>query len=120
MATSPDVFAELHCKSNFSFLYGASHPRELVAQAAQLGYRGIAITDECSLAGVVRAHVEAKQRGIHLVIGAEFLLAEGIKIVMLAPHRVAYGQLSTLISRARRHSEKGTYRLSVDDLSWGV
>jgi error-prone DNA polymerase len=120
MATSPDVFAELHCKSNFSFLYGASHPHELVMQAAQLGYSGIAITDECSLAGVVRAHVEAKQRGIHLVIGAEFQLTEGIKIVMLAPHRAAYGQLSTLISRARHHSEKGTYHLSVDDLSWGV
>jgi len=120
MATSPDAFAELHCKSNFSFLYGASHPDELVAQAAELGYRGIAITDECSLAGIVKAHMEAKKRGIHLVIGAEFLLSEGIKIVMLAPHRNAYGQLSTLISRARKNSEKGTYRLSVDDLSWGV
>lgn len=120
MATSPDAFAELHCKSNFSFLYGASHPEELVAQAAELGYRGIAITDECSLAGVVKAHMEAKKRGIHLVIGAEFLLTEGIKIVMLAPHRGAYGQLSTLISRARKHSEKGSYRLSIDDLSWGV
>ncbi len=51
MVTSPDAFAELHCKSNFSFLYGASHPEELVAQAAELGYRGIAITDECSLVG---------------------------------------------------------------------
>ncbi len=120
MATSPDVFAELHCKSNFSFLYGASHPEELVAQAAELGYRGIAITDECSLAGVVKAHEEAKKRGIHLVIGAEFMLTEGIKLVLLAPHRAAYGQLSTLISRARRRSPKGTYRLSIDDLSWGV
>ena len=120
MVTSPNAFAELHCKSNFSFLYGASHPDELVAQAAELGYRGIAITDECSLAGVVKAHMEAKKRGVHLVIGAEFLLTEGIKIVMLAPHRIAYGQLSTLISRARKNSEKGTYRLSIDDLSWGV
>jgi error-prone DNA polymerase len=120
MVTSPDVFAELHCKSNFSFLYGASHPHELVTRAAELGYRGIAITDECSLAGVVRAHVEAKQRGIQLVIGAEFILAEGIKLVLLAPHRAAYGQLSTLISRARHSSPKGAYRLSIDDLSWGV
>jgi len=69
MATSPDAFAELHCKSNFSFLYGASHPDELVAQAAELGYRGIAITDECSLAGVVRAHTAAKKiGGIKLII----------------------------------------------------
>ncbi len=120
MAISPDAFAELHCKSNFSFLVGASHPHELITRAAELGYRGIALTDECSLAGVVRAHVEAKQRGIQLVIGAEFLLAEGIKLVLLAPHRVAYGQLSTLISRARHDSPKGSYRLSIDDLSWGV
>jgi len=120
MVTSPDVFAELHCKSNFSFLYGASHPEELVTRAAELGYRGIAITDECSLAGVVKAHQEAKKRGIQLVIGAEFILTEGIKLVLLAPHRSAYGQLSTLISRARRRSPKGAYRLSLDDLSWGV
>src|SRR5262245_33093047 len=120
MATSPDVFAELHCKSNFSFLHGASHPEELVTRAAELGYRGIAITDECSLAGVVKAHQEAKKRGVHLVIGAEFVLTEGIKLVLLAPHRSAYGQLSTLISRARRRSPKGTYRLELDDLSWGV
>ena len=120
MATLPDAFAELHCKSNFSFLYGASHPEELIAQAAELGYQGIAITDECSLSGIVKAHLEAKKCGIQLVIGAEFLLTEGIKLVMLAPHRCAYGQLSTLISRARRRSPKGAYRLSIDDLSWGV
>jgi error-prone DNA polymerase len=120
MVTSPDAFAELHCKSNFSFLHGASHPEELVARAAELGYRGIAITDECSLSGVVKAHLEAKKRGIQLVIGAEFLLSEGIKLVLLAPHRAAYGQLSTLISRARRRSPKGAYRLSIDDLNRGV
>src|SRR4051812_45109527 len=120
MDISPDEFAELHCKSNFSFLDGASHPEELIARAAELGYRGIAITDECSLAGIVKAHMEAKQRGIHLVVGAEFVLVEGIKLVMLAPNRAAYGQLSTLITRARLHTPKGMYRLSVDDLSWGV
>ncbi|HET6471289.1 MAG TPA: error-prone DNA polymerase [Pseudomonadales bacterium] len=120
MATSPDDFAELHCKSNFSFLDGASHPEELVARAAELGYRGVAITDECSFAGIVKAHIEAKRHKIRLVIGAEFVLAEGIKLVMLAPNRTAYGQLSTLITRARLHAEKGAYRVSIDDLSWGV
>src|SRR5262245_10934739 len=120
MAISPDDFAELHCKSNYSFLDGASHPEELVARAAALGYRGIAITDECSLAGVVKAHIEAKRHAIKLVIGAEFILTEGIKLVMLAPNRVAYGHLSTLITRGRRRAEKGAYRLSIDDLSWGV
>ena len=81
MVTSPDGFAELHCKSNFSFLEGASHPEELVARAAELGYRGLAITDECSLAGVVKAHLEAKKHALRLVIGSEFSLSEGIKLV---------------------------------------
>ena len=64
------AYAELHCRSNFSFLCGASHPEELVAAAQARAYTALAITDECSLAGVVRAHGEAKQRGLHLIIGA--------------------------------------------------
>ena len=113
-------YAELHTLSNFSFLRGASHPEELVARAAELGHAGLAITDECSLAGVVKAHVAAKTHHLKLVIGAEFTTLEGVKLVLLAPHRNAYGQLSTLITRARRSSPKGEYRLSVKDLSWGV
>ena len=69
----PD-YAELHCRSNFSFLCGASHPEELVARAQALGYSALAITDECSLAGVVRAHGEAKRLGLPLIIGAEMAL----------------------------------------------
>jgi error-prone DNA polymerase len=65
-------YAELHCVSNFSFLRGASHPEELVERAGTQGYAALAITDECSLAGVVRAHVKAKQVGLPLLIGAEF------------------------------------------------
>ena len=56
-------YAELHCLTNFTFLRGASHPHELVEQAEQLGYEALAITDECSVAGVVRAHMAAKGRG---------------------------------------------------------
>ena len=67
-------YAELHCRTNFSFLSGASHPEELVERAHDLGYRALAITDECSLAGVVRAHIEAKERKLHLIIGSEFQL----------------------------------------------
>ncbi|MCK0215080.1 PHP domain-containing protein, partial [Salmonella sp. 17E603] len=67
-------YAELQCQSNFSFLQGASHPEELVERAAELGYAALAITDECSLAGVVRAHVEAKARKLPLIIGATFQL----------------------------------------------
>jgi hypothetical protein len=71
----PPDYAELHCVSNFSFLRGASHPEELVARAAELGYRALAITDECSLAGVVRAHQAAKEHGLHLIIGTEVRLS---------------------------------------------
>ncbi len=114
-AVLPD-YAELHCVSNFSFLRGASHPEELVARAAALGYTALAITDECSLAGAVRAHVAAKQHKLKLLIGAEFQLEGGPKIVLLATHREGYGNLSQLITTARRRSAKGQYRLEWDDL----
>src|SRR5450830_2173317 len=68
------AYAELQCISNFTFLHGASHPEELVERAAQLGYSALAITDECSLAGVVRAHAVAKRAGLPLIIGAHFHL----------------------------------------------
>jgi len=113
------AFAELHCLSNFTFLRGASHPEELVAQAASLGYSAIAMTDECTLSGVVKAHVAAKEHQIKLIVGAEFTLVEGQQLVFLAPDRKAYGQLSMLITRARRSAGKGDYRLSLEDLQWG-
>ena len=93
------MYAELHALSNFSFLRGASHPEELVLQARTLGYRALALTDECSLAGVVRAHVAAKQSGLPLIIGAEFTCADGLKLAVLATDRAGYGALSRLISR---------------------
>ena len=99
-------YAELHCISNFSFLRGASHPDELAARAAELGYAALAITDECSLAGVVRAHLAAKEQRIKLIIGAEFRLTDGAHLVLLATGRAAYGDLSQLITTARRRSEK--------------
>jgi error-prone DNA polymerase len=111
----PD-YAELHCASNFSFLRGASHPAELVERAAALGYKALAITDECSLAGVVRAHVAAKQHKLQLLIGAEFRLEGGPRIVLLATDAGAYGNLSQLITLARSRSDKGQYRLEWDDL----
>ncbi|HWO99889.1 MAG TPA: PHP domain-containing protein [Methylococcus sp.] len=104
-------FAELHAVSNFSFLRGASHPQELVAEAAGLGYAALAITDECSLAGAVRAHLEAKRLGFKLIIGSEFRLQDGPKLVLLATNRSGYGQLVALITLARRAAEKGEYRL---------
>lgn len=110
-------YAELHCISNFTFLQGASHPEELVARAAALDYRALAITDECSLAGVVRAHVEAKRQQLHLIIGSRFTLDDGLSFVLLATNRKGYGQLSSLISLARRNADKGDYYLTRLDLT---
>ena len=110
-------YAELHCLSNFSFLRGASHPAELVTAAAELGYAGLALTDECSVAGVVRAHGAAKKCGLKLVVGSEILLADGLEVVVLAVDRQSYGALCRLISRARRASEKGSYLASREDLA---
>jgi len=106
------AYAELHCISNFSFLRGASHPEELVIRANELGYSAIAITDECSLAGVVRAHMAAKDLPIRLIIGSEFVLDDGCHFVLLAQDRKSYGELSHLISCARREAKKGDYVLT--------
>ncbi|HRP24458.1 error-prone DNA polymerase [Thauera sp.] len=110
------AYAELHCLSNFSFQRGASHPEELVAQAAAFGYAALALTDECSLAGVVRAHRALQALpGEHrprLIIGSELQLADGPCIVLLATTRAGYGQLSRLITQARRAAVKGTYQLT--------
>ena len=77
-------YAELHCLSNFTFLRGASHPEELVEQASRLGYSALALTDECSLAGIVRAHTTAKDLDLKLIVGAEFTLSDGLRLVILA------------------------------------
>ncbi len=107
------AYAELHCLSNFSFQRGASHADELIERAVELGYTAIAITDECSLAGVVRAHDAVKKAAvpIKLIVGAEFHLQDGPSFVLLAPDREAYAQISRLITRARQTAPKGKYRL---------
>ncbi len=110
-------YAELHCLSNFSFLRGASHAEELITQAKALGYTALAITDECSLAGVVRAHTAAKKAGgIKLLIGAEFTLDCGLRLVIIACNRAGYGRLSRLITRGRRRAAKGSYSLGRADV----
>jgi error-prone DNA polymerase len=110
------VYAELHALSNFSFLRGASQPEELVLQAKALSYRALALTDECSLAGVVRAHVAAKEHGLPLIIGSELNCLDELKVVALATDRASYGALSRLISKARRATRKGSYALRRADL----
>ena len=119
------AYAELHCRSNFSFLSGASHPEELVARAAQLGYSALAITDECSLAGVVRAHGEAKRCGLHLIIGSEVRLslpggAPHARLALLAQTRRGYANLSEWITVARRRAPKGQYLAQASDLEGKV
>ena len=109
-------YAELHCVSNFTFLRGASHPQELIHTASTLGYQALAITDECSLAGVVKAHVAARECGLPLIIGSEFIIDEQ-KLVVLVTNRQSYSELSGLITLARRRSNKGEYRLEWSDLS---
>ncbi len=118
-APMPD-YAELHCISNFTFLRGASHPEELAQCAAALGYTALAITDECSVAGVVRAHVAAKRAGLKLLIGSEFRLDDGLRFVLLAQNREGYANLCQLITRGRRAASKGSYHLTRDDLAQGV
>ncbi|QDU27994.1 Error-prone DNA polymerase [Anatilimnocola aggregata] len=113
----PGNYAELHCKTNFSFLEGASHPDELVNRAAELSYAALAITDRNSLAGVVRAHGAAKQVGLKLLIGAEIVPIDAAPLVLLATDRPAYSRLSQLITLGRRKAPKGECHLTFDDVA---
>ena len=120
-------YAELHCRSSFSFLTGASQPEELVERAHALGYAALAVTDECSLAGVVRAHVEAKRCGLHLLVGAEMRLVlpgderrPHARLVLLAQSRRGYGNLSHWITVARRRAPKGEYLAHPGDVEGRV
>ncbi|MCG5524822.1 error-prone DNA polymerase [Ectothiorhodospira haloalkaliphila] len=110
-------YAELQCLSNFSFLRGASHPEELVARAADLGYEALALTDIASLAGVVRAHVAAGEQGIQLIMGSQLEVGCRFTLILLAATRIGYENLSTLITRGRRRAHKGTYQLHRPDVA---
>ena len=121
MTTLPHLppYAELRCLSNFSFLKGASQPDELVTRAHTLGYTALAITDECSLAGIVRAHVAAKACGLKLLVGSQFQVAgeTPLTLVVLACKLNGYGNLCEFITHLRRRSEKkGRYRLQLEDI----
>ena len=117
------MFAELHTKSHYTFLTGASSPAEIVFRSAALGYAAVAITDECSFSGVVKAYQASVECGIKLIVGSEFLIADDddvFKIVLLAPSRVAYSEISALITKGRRRSAKGEYSLGIADLVFGL
>ena len=115
-----NAYAELHCLSNFSFGRGASSARELFERAKACGYEALAITDECSLAGIVRALEASRATGMKLIVGAEFQLDDGPKLVLLCENKAGYTALCALITRGRRAAAKGTYRLHRADLADGV
>nr|WP_329743376.1 error-prone DNA polymerase [Dyella sp. A6] len=113
-------YAELHCLSNFSFHRGASSARELFERAKACGYRALAITDECTMAGIVRALEASRATGVALIVGTEIQLADGPKLVLLAETQAGYTALCHLITRGRRASAKGEYRLTRADCADGL
>ncbi len=110
-------YAELHVTTNYSFLRGGSHPGELVAQAALLGHEAIAITDRHTLAGLVRAHVEAKEHGIRLIVGARLDTDDGHNLLVYPTDLAAYGRLTRLLTLGNRRAGKGECVLSFDDVA---
>ena len=117
-AEDPDMprYAELHCLSDFTFLRGASSAAQLFARARACGYEALAITDECSLAGIVRAFEASRDTGVPLVIGSEFRLTDGTRFVLLVENQQGYENLCALITTGRRAASKGRYVLSWTDV----
>ena len=114
------AYAELHCLSHFSFGRGASSARECFARAKKNGYSALAITDECTLAGVVRALEASRESELPLIVGTEITLNDGLKLVLLAENKTGYSAISRLITQGRRRSEKGEYSLTREDLAGGL
>lgn len=116
------LYAHLNTTTNFTFLTGASHPQELVLRALELGYEALAITDECSLAGIVKAYITVKnlpeelRDDFKLLIGSRFHLSNGLHLIAIAPDRKAYAELSGFITLARRRAAKGSYEAHMEDL----
>jgi error-prone DNA polymerase len=109
-------YTELQVTSNFSFLRGASHPEELMAQAAALGYTALAITDRNTLAGIVRAHVAAKKEGIRLIVGCCLALQDGPDVLVYPTCRAGYASLCELLSTGNLRAEKGDCHLYLADV----
>jgi error-prone DNA polymerase len=108
-------YVELHCLSNFSFQRGASSAKELFERAQRHGYQALAITDECTLAGIVRAWQASRETGLPMIIGSEMHVENGPKVVLLAENLRGYQALCRLITAGRRRTKKGEYRLLRED-----
>src|SRR5690554_2354689 len=119
-------YAELDCISNFTFLRGSSHPEELVQRAARLGYSALALSDECSVSGIVRAYQEAKKYRITLITGSRFRISgdtpehavqnSRTELIILACTSRGYSNLCELISLTRLRAGKGRYTFYLDDI----
>ena len=114
------AYAELLSVSNFTFQRGAAHAHELVRKAKDLGYTALAVVDECTMSGIVRAHDVAEEIGLHLIVGSQFRLPEGDRVALLAPDHAAYTQICELITRARRAAAKGSYSIGRQDFEHDV
>jgi error-prone DNA polymerase len=110
------AYVELQVTTNFTFLRGASHPDEIVNHAADLGYSRIGITDRNSFAGIVRAHVAAKEKGISILPGCRLDLLDGPSLLAYPINKEAYGRLSTLLTLGNRRTEKGQCFLYKEDV----
>jgi error-prone DNA polymerase len=109
-------YAELVVTTNFSFLRGASHAEELVRQAAKLGLSAIGVADRNTLAGVVRAHIAAKDVGVRLLVGVRLISADGPELVCYPTDRAAYGRLSRLLSLGKMRAKKGECLITLADI----
>ncbi|HZH26990.1 MAG TPA: error-prone DNA polymerase [Azospirillaceae bacterium] len=114
---SPAPYAELQVTTNFSFLRGASHPHELFGRARALGYSALGIADRNGLAGIVRAHVAARETGVRLVVGCRLDLADGASLLVYPTDRPAYARLCRLLTLGKGRAGKGGCRLVWDDVA---
>ena len=110
------AYVPLWCKSNFSFLEGASHPDEFVEEAHRLGFPSLALTDRDGVYGIVRAHVKARELGIKLIIGSQVTVNDGSTIVLLSQDRGGYANLCRLLTKGRLRSEKGESAVTWDEI----
>ena len=110
------MYTELQTITNFTFLRGASHPEELVEQAAAYGYPAMAITDRNTFAGVVRAHAAAKKKGLRIIVGCRLDLLDGPSLLAYPTNKTAYSQLSNLLTLGNGRAEKGKCHLYKADV----
>ena len=110
------TYAPLWCKSNYSFLEGASHPEELVEACRRLGIPSLALTDRNGVYGIVRAHVRARELDVHLVVGSQVSLRDGSEIVLLVQDREGYAHLCRLLTAGHLRGAKGDCRVSWEEV----